>query len=106
MEADKPFYAKTLPEEREERDIIAVNLNEKERAILEEMKQTLDMDADSSTLKKLAEVGANAIRSTIGADLMRFLVSKTRVRGEGKKATQSIYHRKSFTKVDGEKPLS
>lgn len=94
----EPFYPKNLEDEREQRDIIGVSLNEKERAWLEEMKETLDMPGDSNTIKILAEVGSNVIRNSFSIDLMKRLVSKSRVRGEGKKATQSIYHRKSFTK--------
>jgi len=103
---NKPFYTKNLLEEREMRDIIGVSLNAKERAQLEEMKETLDMPGDSNTLKVLAEIGVNVIRNQISKDLMQRLVSKSRVRGEGRVASQSIYHRKSFTKVDGDKPIS
>lgn len=104
MEEDKeskPFFftAKTLPEEREERYMINVSLNPEERAWLTRQQDMLDLPGDSPALKLLAKVGANALRNTFSEDIVKFLVSKTRVRGEGRTSRNKIYKRKSFTKI-------
>lgn len=78
--ANKPFQAKYLEEEGKRQDVVAVRLNEAERAKLEEIKEMLDLPADSKVLKFLAFAGYNVLLATFGAEFTGYLCEENRPR--------------------------
>ena len=74
----EPFRAYTLEEERGVGEIISVRLNAQERAILNEIKEDLNIRADSKALKIGAFVGLNVLHSLFSRKILRYLFKKER----------------------------
>ena len=83
--ADKtPFYPKRLEEERAEdkRETVNVSINVEERAWLNELKRQFNTPMDSTALKTAAKVGLNVLHGTFGAELLPWLLSSKRRKGD------------------------
>ncbi|GEM_PF-4623649 len=72
----KPFTPTRLEEERE--DVIAVRLNAEERALIEELKELLNIKQDSKALKMAALVGRNVLHGTFGPKFLKWLFKNER----------------------------
>lgn len=78
----KPFVNYRLDEEKGKPDIFTVRVNKTERLWLNESKDCLNINRDSTALKLLAEIGKNVILRSFGAKFMKFLTSEKRIREE------------------------
>ncbi|MBI4140394.1 hypothetical protein HY485_01010 [Candidatus Woesearchaeota archaeon] len=65
-------------------DIITLRLNDEERAQLNDVKETLQLDADGTALKIALDVAQNVILGTVGKKTMQYLCSQRRVRPKAK----------------------
>ena len=74
--AKQPFVRYRLEEEPKIRDIISVSLNKEERAWLNELKRTLNLNNDSKTLKIGAFIGKNVIQQMFSPPIQRVLFKK------------------------------
>lgn len=75
----KPFYRKNEAVGGDERLLLTIRLNAKERALLDEIKGTLDLTSDGGALKIAAFRGWAVLQRTLGADTIRWLSSKERL---------------------------
>jgi len=75
---DKPPFVRKHLETKD--DILNVRLNTQERAQLEDLKDTLQLDADSTALKAALTIAQNVLNSTIGKENMKYLCSQRRIR--------------------------
>lgn len=82
----RPAFERQRLEEEGSRDIVSVSLNPKERERLEELKEILNVKADSKALKFGMLIGRNVIQSVFGAKLARFLFKTDREKLEDFKA--------------------
>jgi c-di-GMP-binding flagellar brake protein YcgR len=60
---EKKSFVNYSLDQKEEKEIINVRLNDSERLMIEESKKILHQNKDSSTLKQLAEIGYKCITS-------------------------------------------
>ena len=54
-------------------DVFTVRMNFEERAMLEEIKEDLNINSDSKALKSAAVIGRNVLHGTFGKKLLRYL---------------------------------
>jgi hypothetical protein len=71
-EADKPFYRKTTKQEGEDKLLMTL------RALLDEIKDVLDLSSDGAALKLAAFKGWGVLQRTLGRDFLKWLASKDR----------------------------
>lgn len=75
----KPFINYTLEEEKKKtKDIFTVRVNLEERAMLEEIKEDLNIKSDSKALKISALIGKNVLQGTFSRPILRYLFKKER----------------------------
>lgn len=72
-----PFYRKNLEVDLSSRPI-SIRLNDGERALLEDIKATLDLSSDGAALKQAAFVGWDVLQRTLGRENLRWLADKER----------------------------
>jgi len=77
-EADKPFYRKNIKQEGEDKLLLTIRLNKEERAKLDEIKDTLDINSDGSALKIGCFKGWDVLQRTLGKETIKWLCSKDR----------------------------
>jgi len=77
---DRPFYKTQLDEDSASRDQVNVSLNAEDRAIVNEVKQALNIKSDSKVIRLLLAAGKNVIFSAFSARTWRYLSDKDRVR--------------------------
>lgn len=75
----QPFRAYTLEEDRTG-EVISIRLNAEEREIINKIKETLNIKADSKALKIGAFVGLNVIHNTFTPKIAKYLFKKERVK--------------------------
>lgn len=75
-----PFRKYNLEEDFTKKDVFSVRVNKEERAIIEDIKEMLDIKSDSTALKFAAEVGRNVLLNTFGKDRLRYLFKNDRHR--------------------------
>lgn len=87
-----PFTPTRLQEERDQdkAEVITLKLNRQERAELEQDKETCDIDQDGTMIKELVRLGRQVLRDQIGADFIKYLVSRRRTRYTGRKKLKII----------------
>ena len=71
------FRSYSLKEERRG-EVISVRINAQERAILDQLKEDLNIKADSKALKIGALVGLNVLHSLFTRKILRYLFKKER----------------------------
>ena len=76
----KPFVKYILDEEEQQGETFTVRLNVKERELLNQIRQTLDIKSDSKALKECAWIGLNALDSIFGQKLLKYLFKRERAR--------------------------
>ena len=76
----KPFEPQRLEEERaaDKSWVITVRINEQEKAMIDKLREVLDVEGDSKALKKGAEIGLNVIQGVFGEKLAKYLCSGNR----------------------------
>lgn len=74
----KPFEPTKLEEEREKGKRITVRLNDVEDKRLNEDMKILNIPRDSTTLKKLAEIGHNVIHGRSQAEVFKWIAGSRR----------------------------
>lgn len=79
MEANKPFYSKYLKSGEEPKLLLTIRLNLQERALLDDIKETLDINSDGTALKLGAFKGWGVLQRTFGRDFLRWLASQNRL---------------------------
>lgn len=79
-----PFQTKRLEEDRgkDKRETVNVSLNAEERLILNEIKRQLNTPMDGTALKISARVGLNVLQGTFGKELLPWLLSSKRRKGD------------------------
>jgi hypothetical protein len=77
-DADKPFYRKNLKKEGGDKLLLTLRLNKEERALLDEIKDVLDINSDGGALKLSAFKGWLVLQRTLGKDTLKWLCSKER----------------------------
>lgn len=79
-----PFVAYRLEEERakDKSKVFPMRLNEQEQKLAKELMILFNVKSPVTAIKFGAEVGRNVLHSTFGADLMKRLFAKERVRLE------------------------
>ena len=88
MGLERPAFTTTRTEEERVLDqtrTLSLKLNKQEQADLEEDMRYLDMGVDSACLKFLVNVGRKVIRDQIPAEQMKYLLSRDRLRYDGRK---------------------
>ena len=76
-----PFEPQLLEEERNPKDDkFTCRVNDKERAMIEEVKKIFDINSDSKALKFMAVWGFNVIQGWFSPKQLRFLFKKDRVK--------------------------
>jgi hypothetical protein len=88
MGIERPAFTTTRTEEERALDkhrIITLRLNEQEAADLETDMRLMDIGVDSAAIKLLVEIGRKVIQDQIGADHIKYLVSRERTRYDGRK---------------------
>lgn len=76
-----PFVRQTLGDDPKA-DTFTVRLNPEERAMLEELKELLNVAQDSKALKIAARVGLNVLQRTFSKELLAYLFKKERTKLE------------------------
>lgn len=76
-----PFIRQTLGDDPKA-DTFTVRLNPEERAMLEELKELLNVAQDSKALKIAARVGLNVLQRTFSKELLAYLFKKERTKLE------------------------
>ena len=81
---DYAFQTKKLEEDRgkEKRETVNVSINKEERAMLDELKRQFNTPLDSTALKIGARVGLNVLQGTFGKELLPWLLSSKRRKGD------------------------
>lgn len=74
----EPFKQKYLAEEGKTKDVITIWLNSEERQLLEEAKQILEQEKDSTALKQLALLGFKTLRQPENEYLLGVVFSNKR----------------------------
>lgn len=88
MTIDRPDFTTTRLDEERAKDkfeVVGLKLSPTERAELEEIKELLDIQGDSQTLKFLARIGRQVVLTQFSRDDWRYLVSLKRQRYDGRK---------------------
>lgn len=86
MPVDKqPFTSYTLDEDKGPGRVFTVRMNEKELAWMEEIKEDLNVKADSKALKMAAFIGKNVLQSLLGRKMLQYLFKKEREKLEDHK---------------------
>jgi hypothetical protein len=80
MIEQKPFVKYKLEEEESNGETFTVRLNQKERELLNKIKQSLDIKSDSKALKECAWIGLNTLNTIFGEKLLKYLFKKERAR--------------------------
>ena len=75
LKANKPFYR---TKEVQDKGVMTIRLNEEERALLEDIKATLDITSDGAALKLAAFKGWGVLQRTFGRDFLKWLSDKDR----------------------------
>ena len=70
-----PFSRQHL---KKKADTFTVRLNQQERAMLEEIKEDLNINSDSKALKFAAWIGKNVLHTVFSRKILRFLFDKDR----------------------------
>jgi len=79
----KPFTSYTLEEDRSKhKDIFTVRVNVEERALLEELKEDLNIKSDSKALKTGALIGKNVLQHIFTRPILRYLFKSERIKLE------------------------
>ena len=73
--ANKPFYR---TKENQDKSVMTIRLNDEERALLEDIKATLDITSDGAALKLAAFKGWGVLQRTFGRDFLKWLSDKER----------------------------
>jgi hypothetical protein len=73
--ASKPFYR---TKEVQDKGVMTIRLNDEERALLEDIKVTLDISSDGAALKLAAFKGWGVLQRTFGRDFLKWLADKDR----------------------------
>jgi hypothetical protein len=78
----KPFEPEKLEEERalEKSWPISVRINEQEKAMIDKLRDLLDIEGDSKALKKGAEIGLNVLLGVFGEKMIKYLCEGNRER--------------------------
>lgn len=74
----KPFEKRYAGESKD--DKVDTRLNAQERLMLNELKEMLRLDADSTALKTGMEIAHNVLQGTFGKPLLAYLCSPRRIR--------------------------
>ena len=74
---EAPFYPKTLEEERD-RKVISISLNPNEQALLEEIKEDLNIATDGRAIKTAAFIGKNVLQGFFTRKFLKYLFSNER----------------------------
>ena len=76
---NKLFTNYTLEEDKNKDDVVfSVRCNKEEVAWLEEIKELMNIKANSKALKTAAFIGLNVLQRTFGKKLIRYLFKKER----------------------------
>ena len=79
MMEKEAFTNYTLEEEKKKkRDQFTLEVNEKQREKLNDVKELLNIPSDSVAMKIVFEIGLNAMVNTFGRDTLKYLFKKER----------------------------
>ena len=85
MTLERPAFTKLRLDEEKAKDkskVFPMRLNEQEQAMAKELMILFNVKSPVTAIKYGAEVGKNVLHSTFGADLMKRLFAKERVKLE------------------------
>ena len=88
MTIQMPAFTTTKLEEEKPKDKgrpLSIWLNLEEEAQLAKDMELMDIGVDAQAVKTLMEIGRNTIYNQVGADQIKYLVSRKRTRFDGRK---------------------